>query len=84
MAHAVSDDSQILKSTSYSTLMPGDPVDLLEDGRKLRVSRLLELTQLAEVGPEKKKYRRKLEKRAKIRVSGLLEPTLALLVGPEA
>jgi len=66
MAHAVSDDSQILKSTGYSTLMPGDAVDLLEDGRKLRVSRLLELAQLAEVGPEKKKKkkeRKKTEKR---------------------
>ena len=84
MAHALSNDSQILKATSYSTLMPGDAVDLLEDGRKLRVSRLLELAQLAEVGPEKKQKGGKIEKSEKMRVSGLIELTLALLVGPEA
>jgi hypothetical protein len=57
--------------------MPGDAVDLLEDGRKLRVSGLLELTQLAEVGPEKKEKRGRIEKREKMRVSRLLELTLA-------
>ena len=76
MAHALSNDSQILKATSYSTLMPGDAVDLLEDGRELRVGGLLELTQLAEVGPEKEE-RGKIEEREKMRVSRLLELTLA-------